>query len=61
MAATREEAAPAAQADRRQRMGEILRRDGAECVWCRRPVDVGLVAATTEHLVPRVKGGPSWI
>lgn len=42
-------------------MAEILRRDGAECVWCRRPVDVGLVAATTEHLVPRIKGGPSWI
>lgn len=39
----------------------ILARDGAECVWCRRPLDVGLVAATSEHLVPRIKGGPSWI
>ena len=49
------------QLDRRERMAAILERDGAECIWCRRPVDVGLVAATTEHLVPRIKGGPSWI
>jgi hypothetical protein len=39
----------------------ILERDGAECVWCRRPIDVRLVEATTEHLVPRIKGGPSMI
>lgn len=42
-------------------MAIILERDGAECVWCRRPLEVGLVAATTEHLVPRIKGGPSWL
>jgi hypothetical protein len=42
-------------------MERILERDGAECVWCRRSLEVGLVAATTEHLVPRIKGGPSWI
>lgn len=30
-------------------------------MWCRRPVDAGLVAATTEHVIPRIKGGPSWI
>lgn len=42
-------------------MERILERDGSECVWCRRPVDVGLVNATTEHLVPRIKGGPSWL
>jgi 5-methylcytosine-specific restriction endonuclease McrA len=42
-------------------MALILERDGSECVWCRRPLEVGLVAATTEHLVPRIKGGPSWI
>lgn len=42
-------------------MALILERDGGECVWCRRPLEVGLVAATTEHLVPRIKGGPSWI
>lgn len=40
----------------------ILERDGPECVWCRRALDDdGLVPATTEHLVPRIKGGPSWI
>jgi 5-methylcytosine-specific restriction endonuclease McrA len=42
-------------------MAQILERDGAACVWCRRQLEVGLVAATTEHLVPRIKGGPSWI
>jgi 5-methylcytosine-specific restriction endonuclease McrA len=49
------------QLSRRERMAIVLERDGAECVWCRRPLEVGLVAATTEHLVPRIKGGPSWI
>lgn len=39
----------------------ILERDGAQCVWCGRQVAAGLVGATTEHLVPRVKGGPSWV
>ncbi len=39
----------------------ILKRDGGACVWCRRPIDTDLVAATTEHLVPRIKGGPSWL
>ncbi len=39
----------------------ILDRDGPTCVWCRREVDTDLVAATTEHVVPRLKGGPSWI
>ncbi|MDA2957462.1 MAG: HNH endonuclease [Actinomycetota bacterium] len=47
--------------NRRQRMALILERDGAECVWCRRSIDVHLVEATTEHLVPRIKGGPSII
>lgn len=49
------------QLNRRDRMAIILDRDGAECVWCRRPLEVGLVAATTDHLVPRIKGGPSWL
>jgi hypothetical protein len=52
---------PAQQVDRPTRLAMILQRDGADCVWCRRPIDVALVAATTEHIVPRVKGGPSWI
>jgi hypothetical protein len=46
---------------RRERLALVLARDGAHCVWCRRPIDVGLVRATTEHVVPRIKGGPSWI
>ncbi|CAN5762237.1 hypothetical protein BH24ACT4_BH24ACT4_15650 [soil metagenome] len=46
---------------RQERRRRILVRDGSRCVWCGRDVDVGLVGATTEHLVPRVKGGPSWI
>jgi 5-methylcytosine-specific restriction endonuclease McrA len=46
--------------NRQQRRDVILDRDGGECVWCGRTL-VGLVAATTEHLVPRLKGGPSWL
>lgn len=46
--------------NRRERMEIILHRDGNECVWCSRPLE-GLVTATTEHLVPRIKGGPSWL
>lgn len=37
-----------------------MARDGAACVWCRRPL-TGLVRPTTEHVVPRIKGGPSWL
>ena len=46
---------------RRQRLELILERDGATCVWCGREVDTPLVQATTEHVVPRLKGGPSWL
>lgn len=48
-----------AQPSRATRLSRILDRDGATCVWCSRPF-TGLVSPTTEHLVPRVKGGPSW-
>jgi 5-methylcytosine-specific restriction endonuclease McrA len=48
-----------AQPDRALRLQDALARDGATCVWCARPFD-GLVRPTTDHLVPRVKGGPSW-
>lgn len=56
-------AGPGAQPDRRRRLALVMARDGAECVWCRRTLglDGGLVRATTEHLVPRIKGGPSWL
>lgn len=49
------------QLGRRGRMEVILKRDGPNCVWCGRQLETGLVPATTEHLVPRIKGGPSWI
>ena len=42
-------------------MSIILERDGNDCVWCRRTFDNHLVVPTTEHLVPRIKGGPSWV
>ena len=48
------------QADRKGRLGLILERDGPTCVWCGRRFE-GLVRPTTEHLVPRLKGGPSWL
>ncbi|MEZ5233478.1 MAG: HNH endonuclease [Acidimicrobiales bacterium] len=47
--------------NRRERLAAILERDGGCCIWCGRALQVGLVQATTEHLVPRVKGGPSWL
>lgn len=46
--------------DRRGRMAVILERDGATCAWCRREFG-DLVEPTTEHVVPRIKGGPSWL
>ncbi|MCA0143491.1 HNH endonuclease [Blastococcus sp. LR1] len=49
-----------AQPDRAARLERILDRDGRTCVWCGREFS-GLVRATTEHVVPRVKGGPSWL
>ena len=48
------------QLDRAARLAEALVRDGATCVWCGRTLG-GLVRASTEHVVPRVKGGPSWL
>ena len=44
---------------RAERLLGALDRDGVTCVWCGRPFGP-LVAPTTEHVVPRVKGGPSW-
>lgn len=37
-----------------------MARDGDGCVWCSRPFD-RLVSPTREHVIPRVKGGPSWL
>jgi hypothetical protein len=45
---------------RAERLQVAVARDGDACVWCGRPC-VGLVVPTTDHLVPKVKGGPSWV
>jgi hypothetical protein len=45
---------------RADRLRTAIERDGGTCVWCSRAFGA-LVAPTTEHLVPRVKGGPSWL
>jgi hypothetical protein len=42
-------------------MNVILDRDGPYCVWCSTPLDNSRNQPTTEHLVPRIKGGPSWL
>jgi uncharacterized protein YfaT (DUF1175 family) len=49
-----------AQPGRQERLRSAVERDGPRCVWCRREC-TGLVRATTDHLVPKVKGGPSWL
>jgi hypothetical protein len=49
-----------AQPGRAERLQTAALRDGEHCVWCRRPCR-DLVRATTDHLVPKVKGGPSWL
>lgn len=47
------------QLNRRDRLEQLIQRDGDNCVWCRTPFQ--LTAATTDHLIPKLKGGPSWI
>ena len=54
--ASGERSGTAGEADR---LAASLLRDGPTCVWCGRTFGP-LVPPTTEHLVPRVKGGPSW-
>jgi hypothetical protein len=49
---------PPAQSARAVRLLAVLERDGRTCIWCGRTF-AALVAPTTEHVVPRVKGGPS--
>jgi 5-methylcytosine-specific restriction endonuclease McrA len=51
---------PPSQLARAERLELVLERDGGRCVWCGRAL-TGRVRATTEHVVPRIKGGPSWI
>jgi hypothetical protein len=48
------------QVNRVERRVLVRRRDGGTCIWCGRVFDP-LVTPTVEHVVPRVKGGPSWL
>lgn len=48
------------QPGRAARLAAAHTRDGATCLWCARPLD-DRVVATTDHVIPRVKGGPSWL
>ena len=48
------------QTSRSERLRLAVERDGARCVWCGRAFGP-LVPPTRDHLVPRVKGGPSWL
>ena len=48
------------QPGRRERLLAARERDGDTCLWCARRL-TGTVAATTDHVVPKVKGGPSWL
>jgi 5-methylcytosine-specific restriction endonuclease McrA len=52
--------APTPQPNRVDRLRAAIARDGPTCVWCSREF-TDLVRPTTEHLVPRIKGGPSWL
>lgn len=44
---------------RTQRLEAAVRAQDGRCFWCGRPFDE-LVAPTVDHVVPRLKGGPSW-
>ena len=48
------------QQGRHARRRLVVNRDGDTCIWCGRRL-TDLVAATVDHVVPRVKGGPSWL
>jgi 5-methylcytosine-specific restriction endonuclease McrA len=45
---------------RSERLAAARDRDGDGCLWCGRAF-TELVRPTTDHLVPKVKGGPSWL
>ncbi len=46
--------------DRAARLRAAVDRDGPTCIWCGRSFTAH-IPATTEHVVPRLKGGPSWL
>lgn len=44
---------------RAERLERAVAEQHGRCLWCGRPFGP-LVVPTTDHVVPRVKGGPSW-
>jgi hypothetical protein len=46
---------------RRERLRFAMERDGPHCVWCGRELSAEDRSATTDHVVPRLKGGPAWV
>src|SRR4051794_20739979 len=42
------------------RLIHVLERDGARCIWCGRALVAADPEATLDHLIPRLKGGPTW-
>lgn len=48
------------QPNRALRLARILDRDGTRCFWCQLPF-TAVLHPTTDHLIPRLKGGPSWM
>ncbi len=48
-----------AQRPRAERLRLTVAAQGGRCFWCGRAFE-RLVPATVDHVVPRVKGGPSW-
>ncbi len=45
---------------RLDRRREVLARDGGACVWCSLPLSADDHRLSVDHVVPRIKGGPSW-
>jgi hypothetical protein len=46
---------------RQRRLIDILERDGLGCLWCGYPLQLGDPDLTIEHVIPKVRGGPSWL
>lgn len=54
-------ATPVGGLPRRERLRLAIERDGPRCVWCGRALDADSRLASTEHVIPRLKGGPAWL
>jgi 5-methylcytosine-specific restriction endonuclease McrA len=46
---------------RRERLRLAIERDGPHCVWCGRELSADHRLASTDHVIPRLKGGPAWL